>query len=162
MLRALIWVAAALAFLSAEAVAQPTPTASSALYFNDGYYPESDSAADLDRVIARATADDKRILVVVGGDWCVWCHILDRFLADNADVRVAFADSFLILKVNWSRENKNDQFLGQYPEAVGYPDFLILESDGRFLEQQRTDLLESGRSYDRTRMLAFARRWRAS
>ena len=26
-------------------------------------------------------------IVDVGGEWCAWCHIMDRFIAANADVR---------------------------------------------------------------------------
>jgi len=138
--------------------AAQTPT--SDLYVNAHYDPRANPYRDLERAIDRASAENKRILIVVGGDWCVWCDILDAFLARHADVRAAFAESFVVLKVNWSRENENVAFLSGFPESAGYPDFFILDRNGRYLAQQPTGALESGRDYDRVRMLAFARRWR--
>ena len=110
--------------------------------------------------MAHASSQNTRILIVVGGDWCVWCEILDRFIAQDASVRAEFARSFVILKVNWSRENENQDFLGRYPTPAGYPDFIILNADGSFAGQQNTAELERGRSYDPASMIAFARRWR--
>lgn len=156
MLRAL----ALLVFLlgAPTAAAQSPPAA--ATYVNGGYDPRANPYRDLERAVARASAENKRVLIIVGGDWCVWCDILDDFLATDAEVGTAFADSFVMLKVNWSRENENVAFLSGFPETEGYPDFFILESNGAYLAQQDTGALESGRSYDRGRMLAFAHRWR--
>ncbi|MEJ0058961.1 MAG: thioredoxin family protein [Terricaulis sp.] len=137
----------------------PAAATSDNLYSQRGYDPARDPAVDLEAAIARATASNKHILIVVGGDWCVWCTILDRYLAEHADVRAAFAESFVVVEVNWSRENRNAAFLGNYPEQRGYPAFLILERDGAFVAAQDTELLEQGRSYSRESMLAFARSW---
>ncbi len=131
-----------------------------AIYMNRGYSPRANPYRDLERAVDQASAENKRVLIVVGGDWCVWCDILDRFLRDNADVREAFTTSFVMLKVNWSRENENIAFLSGFPESAGYPDFFILDSNGAYLSHQPTGLLENGRDYDRARMLAFAQRWR--
>jgi thiol:disulfide interchange protein len=159
MWRLLAVMATFLAFAPIHAAAQTSTL--STLYANDRYDPRANPYRDLERAIDRASAENKRVLIVVGGDWCVWCDILDRFLIANADVRDAFEQTFVMLKVNWSRENENVAFLSGFPESEGYPDFLVLDNNGRFLGQQRTDVLENGRDYDRARMLAFARRWRA-
>lgn len=157
--RIFVLVFAVLALLNAAGAAAQT-TSPSTLYVNESYDPRANPYRDLERAVARASAENKRILIVVGGDWCVWCDILDRFLAEDAEVRAAFADSFVMLKVNWSRENENIAFLSGFPASSGYPDFFILDSNGAYLGQQRTGVLESGRDYDRARMLVFARRWR--
>jgi thiol:disulfide interchange protein len=158
MLRALAVLAMLLAFAPGEPAAQ---TASlGALYVNNGYDPHANPYRDLEQAIDRASTDNKRVLIVVGGDWCVWCEVLDQYLVRNDDVRAAFEESFVMVKVNWSRQNENRVFLSGFPESVGYPDFLILDSNGAYLDQQATGDLESGRSYDRARMLEFAQRWR--
>ena len=151
-------VAAMLAF--SPVVHAETPIPPSALYVNDGYYPRANPYQDLERAIERATAENKRILIVVGGDWCVWCEILDRFLARDTEARAAFTTSFVMLKVNMSSQNRNVAFLSGFPDSIGYPDFFILESNGAYAGRQQTDALEANRDYDRDRMLAFARRWR--
>ena len=158
MLRALLF-AAAFAFLPPGAAAENLSTG---LYANSHYDVRANPYRDLEHAIARASAENKRVLIVVGGDWCTWCEVLDRFLEQNADVHAAFEESFVVLKVNWSSQNTNAAFLSGFPESVGFPDFFILDGNGAFRAQQDTGELESGRSYSRARMLAFARRWRQS
>lgn len=143
------------------AAADPPVQLDPELYVIQGYDPARDPSADLSLALERAREGNRKVLIVVGGDWCVWCDILDIYLTRNADVRAAFASSFVILKVNMSQENQNEAFLSRYPQSVGYPDFFILDARGRYLGQQDTADLEEGRSYNRDRMLAFASRWRS-
>jgi thiol:disulfide interchange protein len=142
--------------ISSDAIAEDQ-----GLYLFETYRPDADPAADLELAKARATAQGKRILIEVGGDWCIWCHILDRYLQDNADVTAAYEDAFVVIKVNWARDDlRNEAFLSQYPERGGYPHFYILDADGSFLASQNTvELEDGGESYDKAAMLAFARRW---
>ena len=151
-------VAASLALFSTGALAQTSPLAT--LYVNNSYDPRANPYRDLERALTRAEAENKRVLIVVGGDWCGWCEILDTYFTRNADVRTAFEASFVMLKVNWSPANENVAFLSGFPRSRGYPDFFILDSNGSFLRQQDTGLLEHENDYDRARMLAFAQRWR--
>jgi thioredoxin-related protein len=148
----------ALASFAASAACAKQPDHSA--YVVDHYDPARDSAADLATAMTRASAENKRILMIVGGEWCVWCHYLENYLQANDDVRAAFAQSFVILKIDYSREHPNTAFLGQYPRSAGYPDFFVLDAGGALLAQQNTSELEDGRSYHRERMLAFAQRWR--
>jgi thiol:disulfide interchange protein len=155
MLRALAIAGALLAFAPVSVADAPA----SALYINTSYDWRANPYRDLERAIEQASAQNKRILVVVGGNWCGWCEVLDRFLARDAETRVAFERSFVVLKVNMSPQNENAAFLSGFPESRGYPDFFVLESNGAYLGRQRTDVLEGERDYDRARMVAFAERW---
>lgn len=158
-LRALaLALAAGLLLSGAGASAQTAPLG--ALYVNNSYDARANPYRDLERALDRARAENKRVLIVVGGDWCGWCEILDTFLTRNADVRAAFEASFVMLKVNYSPANENAAFLSGFPASRGYPDFFILDNNGTFLRQQDTGLLEHENDYDRARMLAFAQRWR--
>jgi thioredoxin-related protein len=159
MLRFVIAIAAVALVATAEAQPAPTAAASASMYVVDHYSPTADPSADLARAVERAGREHKRILLVVGGDWCIWCHILDDYLAGHADVHTAFANAFVVVKVNHSPQNTNELFLSAYRTSPGYPDFIILESDGRYLGTQDTSALEEGRGYNRDRMSAFARRW---
>ena len=49
----------------------------------DRFDPTRDAVKDLDAALVKARAENKRVLVEVGGEWCTWCHILDRFFAAN-------------------------------------------------------------------------------
>ena len=80
------------------------------------YDPKRDADADLNAAIAQATRDGKNILVKVGGEWCKWCHIMDKFFDNNAALESARRAGFVTLKVNYSRDNKNEKFLSRYPK----------------------------------------------
>lgn len=127
---------------------------------NAGYDPARDPARDLEGVVKLAQQKGKRILLVVGGEWCGWCHILETYLKTNADVQTAWSSNFVTLKVNFSPQNENRSFLGRYPEILGYPHIFVLEKDGKFLHSQGTAELESGSSYSKEKMTQFIERWR--
>ena len=68
--------------------------------------------------------------------------------------------NFLVMKVNYSDENKNETLLGRFPEIPAYPHYFVLESDGTFLHSQGTGELEEGKSYDEDVFAAFLNRWK--
>lgn len=131
-----------------------------ALYLFPAYDVKRDPAADVMLASEKAHAEGKRILLEIGGHWCVWCHLLDNYIAVNDDVRDAFGASFVIVKVNYSDDNENAAFLSQYPKVAGYPHFFVLDADGKFLGSQDTSELEHGRGYEHDKMIAFAAKWR--
>jgi thiol:disulfide interchange protein len=130
-----------------------------------GYYVVSDydetrdPAEDLQVAVERAQKEGKRILIQVGGEWCGWCKLLDGFIHDHPSVSDLIASRYLIMKVNWSRENHNEAFLGQYPRITGYPHLFVLETDGSLLHSQNTAELEEGRSYNEQVMVDFLQKW---
>jgi thiol:disulfide interchange protein len=123
------------------------------------YNPSSDPAADLQKSIRLAQKENKRILVEVGGEWCVWCHIMDRFYETHPALLKLREDNYVLLKVNYSEENQNAAFLSRYPAIPGFPHIFILESDGTLLHSQNTSELEDGQSYHLARFTAFLTRW---
>ncbi len=129
------------------------------IYVVGVYDPARDPANDLVTAIERATAEGKRILIQVGGEWCVWCHILDDFIRSEKDILSELGEKFVILKVNFDNVNRNEIFLSKYPDISGYPHIHVLESDGSFLHSQQTDQLETGRSYSRSAIMGFLQKW---
>ena len=125
----------------------------------DRFDPQRDAAKDLAAALARAKADGKRVIVDVGGEWCAWCHILDRFFASNARLDALRGEHYVWLKVNFSKENENRAFLARWPKVAGYPHLFVLDADGRLLHSQNTGALELGKSYDPAKVRAFLERW---
>jgi thioredoxin-related protein len=127
-----------------------------------GYDPEADPAAGLRAAVEEAQATGRRILVVVGGEWCSWCHTLDRFLKGDEAVHQLWNDGYVTLKVHWDREHPNEAFLAHYPEIEGYPHIFVLQGDGTLLHSQNTGELEDADSYSTDLMTAFLKRWSPS
>lgn len=132
---------------------------------NDGYKlvdkfdPQRDAAADIQKAVKIAQKNDKRILLDVGGEWCIWCHRLDRFIENNREIREYLKKHYIVVKINYSEENKNEALLSEYPEIPGYPHFFVLDKNGDFLHSQGTAELEKEKSYDAGKILAFLKKW---
>src|SRR5512140_1886115 len=62
--------------------------------------PRRNGAADLAEALALASQSGRRVLVEVGGDWCTWCHILDRFFAKHPELLALRERNYVWLKVN--------------------------------------------------------------
>jgi len=121
--------------------------------------PAKDPEKDVQSAVAIATKTGQRILLDVGGEWCSWCHKLDKFFQDNKDVSEFMKKNFVVVKVNYSKENKNEKFLSQYPKVAGYPHLFVLESKGKFLHSQDTGALESGDHHDHDKVFDFLKKW---
>ena len=130
---------------------QELPTAS--------FDPARDPAKDVADAVALAKSQGKRVIVDVGGEWCSWCHTMDRFIAANDDLKSLIDSRYVWVKVNYSKENRNEAFLSQWPKIEGYPHLFVLDGDGKLLHSEDTSELEAGKSYDKARFVAFAQKW---
>ena len=108
--------------------------------------------------VALAQAQRKMVLVDVGGEWCTWCHVFDRFVARSPEVQKAMQERYILVKVNWSPQNRNQALLSQWPKAQGYPHFYVLDAAGRVIASQASAELEAANDYDEAKVLAFLRR----
>ncbi len=124
--------------------------------------PTRDAAGDVAHAVALANARGKRVLVDVGGEWCSWCHILDRFIAANPDVRAIIDGNYVWIKVNFSKENRNVPLLSRWPKIAGYPHLFVLDAQGALIHSQDTGVLESGDGYDKRKVVNMLRRWAPS
>src|SRR5688572_10303744 len=126
-----------------------------------GYDPRANASEQLDSAVAAARAEDKLVLLISGGDWCVWCHYLAAFLEREPALDAALHDVFVVQKVYVGDENLNKEFFARLPTAAGAPHFWVLSSGGDLLASQDTLPLEDGaKSYDRAKFQAFVDQWR--
>jgi len=121
--------------------------------------PSRNPAEDLKAAVAEATKTNKRIILDVGGDWCIWCHRIDHFIKSNEEINNFLNDNFIVLKINFSKENKNEEFLSNYPKIPGYPHFFVLDKNGELLHSQNTGELEENKGYSKEKMMAFLKKW---
>jgi thiol:disulfide interchange protein len=117
--------------------------------------PARDTGRDLETALQMARETNRRVLVEIGGEWCTWCHIMDRFFAAHPDLQRVRDANFVWLKVNFSKENPNETLLARWPKVAGYPHLFVLDMDGQVLHSQDTSLLEAGKDYDPAAFRAF-------
>jgi uncharacterized protein len=53
-----------------------------------------------DEAFARATAQDKVILLDIGAVWCHWCHVIDRESYENSTIAQIINEHFVAIKVD--------------------------------------------------------------
>jgi thiol:disulfide interchange protein len=114
-----------------------------------------DAVEDVAQAVAKAGAEGKHVIVDVGGEWCTWCHLMEKFILANDDVRTLVASDFVWVKVNWSPANRNERLLSAWPKITGYPHLFVLDATGKVVRSQPGAELEAGRDYDKAKMLAF-------
>jgi thiol:disulfide interchange protein len=123
------------------------------------YDPARNADKDIEEALAEAKRTDKRVLLEVGGLWCIWCRHMDDFFAKQRDVLAFREKYFVTLKVNYSEEAKNEAVLSRYPKVAGYPHIFILDAEGTLLHSQDTGDLEQGKGYNLEKFATFLKQW---
>lgn len=125
------------------------------------YNPEANAQADIDSAVKKAAAEGKNVFLQIGGNWCVWCRKYHQFTNNDPEISKYIADNFVVVKVNYSKENKNEAVLEklEFPQRFGFPVFVVLDSSGRRIHTQNSAYLESGDGYDKEKVLNFYKQW---
>ncbi len=125
------------------------------------YDPNADAAKELSAAITAAKEQQKHVLIQIGGNWCPWCHRLHQFFESNTKADSIIAASYVVLRINYSKENKNLTVLSGlgYPQRFGFPVLVILNQDGIRIHTQDTGLLELDKGYDPEKVQRFLENW---
>ena len=145
--------------LEHKAFVQPITASAPHLALADGYDPRRDPDKDLAAAREGATRSNRYIFVVVGGEWCSWCHTLDSFFYEQADLAALRDKNYVVMTVSMSQENPNRAFLSRFPYIHGYPHIFILDAAGNLIRSQTTNALEEGQSYNVKRFKEFLERF---
>ena len=124
-----------------------------------GFDTTANPAMDLKTAIVQAKKEKKNIILDVGGEWCIWCHRLHEFIEANNNIKTLLEKNYVVVKVNFSKGNKNEAFLKDYPKIPGYPHLFVLNRSGKLLHSQDTGLLEKEKSYDAQKLMSFLKKW---
>ncbi len=124
-----------------------------------GYDKTRDPAADLAAAIPQAQRENKRILLEVGGEWCIYCRLINKVIHADERLLKMLDDGFIVVKVNFSDDVKNEAFLSHYPAIPSYPHLFVLETDGTFLLSQTPDDFMDKDRYVPDKILGFLQKW---
>ena len=130
-------------------------------YTEEIYDPSANAMADIARAVTIAKKSNKHVFVKVGGNWCGWCKLYDKFSNSDEDIALIMRQEYITVLANWSPENRNLEamnYLGA-PQRFGDPVFVILDGNGNVLHTQDTAFLEEGRGYNKNHVLRFLKVW---
>lgn len=127
--------------------------------FSRVYDEQRDPYADGRKALKLAEETHRKVLIEVGGDWCSWCHVLDRFIKDHPRLESRLHEIFVVLKVNISDSNDNVEFMRAFPWVQGYPHMYITDSSGTILHSQDTAEFRENKKYSEQRFNDFFEHW---
>lgn len=125
------------------------------------YNPNAVASLQVQEAFDRARLENKHVILMIGGNWCRWCLMFEKFRLENARVDSAIAAGFIWQHVNHSKENRNAALLSklEFPQRFGFPVFVVLDGNGKRLHTQNSAYLEEGEGYSESRVLEFLRHW---
>lgn len=125
------------------------------------YNPNANTKEDIATAVQQARAQNKQVLLQIGGNWCPWCVKLHKFMAEDPQVDSLLKADYIRVMVNYSKENKNEdvmKMLGN-PQRFGFPVLVILGQDGIRLHTQDSWYLEKDKYYDSEKVVHFLKMW---
>jgi thioredoxin-like negative regulator of GroEL len=124
------------------------------------YDEQADAKAEIAKAVARARKQNKRVLIMYGGNWCSWCHKLHDVLRKDAAVRKTASYEYELVLVDI---RKNRDIAKSYgAEASSVPYLTILDGAGKPLVNQRTEPFEVGSQHDPKKVQEFLAKWAAT
>ena len=125
------------------------------------YHPELDAKKQITDAVIVAKKENKHVLLMIGGNWCRWCRMFQKFIEADAAIDSLIKTDYLMEHINYSKEYKNLPILKSldYPQRFGYPVFVILDTNGKRIHTQNSAYLEQGEGYSKERILEFLKQW---
>ncbi len=125
------------------------------------YHPEADAKADIEKALKQAEKDHKNVIIQVGGNWCSWCLLFNKYIHENQEIANYIDQNYVYYHLNYSKENKNEDILNDYgnPQKNGFPVLLVLYPDGKLMHTQETGSLEEGKGYNFEKVMKFLQQY---
>jgi thiol:disulfide interchange protein len=126
------------------------------------YDEKADTGVLYQAALAQARAQHRRVLVVLGGNWCQWCLALDDLMSKDEEIHRYLSEHFVLVKLDNAAAEALDEAWGT-PTKEGVPVLVFLDADGKVAHVQESISLEAfgGRilAHDRDRVLQVLQQW---
>jgi uncharacterized protein YyaL (SSP411 family) len=127
------------------------------------YNPDANAREDIAKAVKQAKAENKNVLLQIGGNWCPWCIRLHGLETTDAQIDSLLKADYVMVLVNIPREkDKRDPELMaslDNPQRFGFPVLVVLNQEGERIHTQDSWYLEQDKSYDREKLMHFFRMW---
>src|SRR5258708_7008052 len=127
----------------------------------DIYPANVDAKAEIAEALANAAKTQRRVILVLGGNWCYDCRVLDAAF-HSPEIAPTLNKNFVVVHVNIGEYDKNLDIADKYevPLKKGVPASAVLESDGKLLFSQKHGEFEAARSLATAAVLVVSNQWK--
>jgi thioredoxin 1 len=129
---------------------------------NPSLYPDpAEAKADLDKALAAAGRDHKRVIVVFGANWCYDCHVLDAAFHSKAIAPLVEAN-YHVVHINVGEYDRNLDLADRFQVALnkGVPCLAVLDSGGQLVASQKQGEFENTVRIGPKDVVAFLNQWK--
>jgi len=125
------------------------------------YDPNADAMKEVNEAVSRANESNKHVLLQIGGNWCKWCRLYDKWSHGTPIIDSLIKADYVVVHVNFSPENKNPELMKklEYPQRFGFPVIVILDKKGNRIHTQNSGYLEEGEGYNEKKVEEFLKSW---
>jgi thiol:disulfide interchange protein len=119
----------------------------------------------LDQALARAQAENKRVLLLFGANWCPYCKVLNGLTESDPRVREILEKSYVMARIDVGStgKNRNTALIDRYEAPVfkeGIPALVITDARGKRLAPNRDNPWTLKDSTGADRFIAFLEKGR--
>jgi len=127
------------------------------------YNPDANTREDIAKAVRLAKAENKNVLLQIGGNWCPWCVKLHNMESTDPQIDSLLKADYIRVMVNIPKEkDKRDydllQELGN-PQRFGFPVLVVLNTNGERIHTQDSWYLEQDSNYNRDKLVHFFKMW---
>ena len=130
----------------------------------DIYDIHADGSSLVGEALGRAPADHKRVILVFGANWCIWCRRLHATFENDPRVSAALAKDFIVVRIDVNKrhgEARNAALNERFGNPIehGIPVLVVLASNGKQLTTKDSGELEDGSGHSPAKILEFLSAW---
>ena len=126
------------------------------------YSETANPTADIAAALKQARAQNKRVILDFGGDWCGDCQVLDIYMHQSPNAEI-LAKHFIVVHVDIGQMDHNVDVAERYkvPIKKGVPALAVLDAHGKLLYSQANKEFENMRNMRSEDVTAFLNKWKA-
>ena len=126
------------------------------------YSETANPTADIAAALKQARAQNKRVILDFGGDWCGDCQVLDIYMHQSPNAEI-LAKHFIVVHVDIGQMDHNVDVAEKYkvPIKKGVPALAVLDAHGKLLYSQTNKEFENMRNMRSEDVTAFLNKWKA-
>jgi thioredoxin 1 len=129
----------------------------------DLYPANADANKEIEDALKVAAGNNKRVMLIFGGNWCYDCHVLDQALHDGEAGKI-FKDHFLLVHVDIGEGDKNLDLVKKYETTLDYgvPTVVLLNGSSRVIYSSTKGEFEPARRMMKKDLVAFLNEWKST